>query len=72
MSNTIIGGIAQVTNIKPVTKTLDEIIEEEKSFKITRFPEVPELPKYVIDDRVNRSVIPKDFYKKNKKNSSKK
>lgn len=72
MSNTIIGVIAQVTNIKPVTNTLDEIIEEEKSFKITRFPEVTELPKYVIDDRGNRSVIPKDFYKKNKKNSSKK
>lgn len=72
MSNTMIGGIAQVTNIKPITKTLDEIIEEEKSFKVTRFPKVTEIPNCIIDDRGERGVIPKDFYKKNKKNNRKK
>ena len=56
---------------KPIYKSLNEIIEEEKSFKITRLPEVQELPN-IINDKGNRSVIPKDFYKKNKKNSSKK
>ena len=29
---------------KPIYKSLNEIIEEEKSFKITRLPEVQELP----------------------------
>ena len=57
---------------KPIYKSLNEIIEEEKSFKITRLPEVQELPNIIINDKGNRSVIPKDFYKKNKKNSSKK
>ena len=53
-------------------KSLNEIIDEQKSFKITRLPEVKELPNIIINDKGNRSVIPKDFYKKNKKNSSKK
>ena len=57
---------------KPIYKSLNEIIEEEKSFKITRFPEVQELPNIIINDKGNKSVIPKNFYKKNKKNSSKK
>ena len=49
---------------KPIYKSLNEIIEEEKSFKITRLPEVQELPNIIIIDKGNRSVIPKDFYKK--------
>ena len=57
---------------KPIYKSLNEIIEEEKSFKITRLPEVQELPNIIINDKGNKSVIPKNFYKKNKKNSSKK
>ena len=57
---------------KPIYKLLNEIIEEEKSFKITRLPEVQELPNIIINDKGNKSVIPKNFYKKNKNNSSKK
>ena len=71
ISNITSGGTAQ-TFVKPITKTLDEIVEEGKSFKITNFPEVQELPNCIINYKGSRSVIPEDFYRKNKKNSSKK
>jgi len=57
---------------KPIYKSLNEIIEEEKSFKITRLPEVQELPNIIINDKGNKSVIPKNFSKSFLKDISKK
>ena len=47
------------------TKKLNEIIEEEKSFKITA-PEPIEIDNLVILNVKERSVIPPNFYKKKK------
>ena len=53
------------TKIVGNTKKLNEIIEEEKSFKITA-PEPIEIDKLVISNVKERSVIPPNFYKKKK------
>ena len=51
------------TKIVGNTKKLSEIIEEEKSFKITA-PEPIEIDDLVISNVKERSVIPPNFYKK--------
>ena len=51
------------TKIVGNTKKLNEIIEEEKSFKITA-PEPIEIDNLVISNVKERSVIPPNFYKK--------
>lgn len=51
------------TKIVGNTKKLNEIIEEEKSFKITA-PELIEIDNLVISNVKERSVIPPNFYKK--------
>ena len=53
------------TKIVGNTKKLNEIIEEEKSFKITA-PEPIEIDNLVISNVKERSVIPLNFYKKRK------
>ena len=53
------------TKIVGNTKKLNEIIEEEKSFKITA-PEPIEIDNLVISNVKERSVIPPNFYKKRK------
>lgn len=53
------------TKIVGNTKKLNEIIEEEKSFKITA-PTPIEIDDLVISNIKERSVIPPDFYKKKK------
>ena len=53
------------TKIVGNTKKLNEIIEEEKSFKITA-PEPIEIDNLVILNVKERSVIPPNFYKKKK------
>ena len=53
------------TKIVGNTKKLNEIIEEEKSFKITA-PEPIEMGDLVISNVKERSVIPPNFYKKKK------
>lgn len=53
------------TKIVGNTKKLNEIIEEEKSFKITA-PEPIEIDNLVISNVKERSVIPPNFYKKKK------
>ena len=53
------------TKIVGNTKKLNEIIEEEKSFKITA-PTPIEIDDLVISNVKERSVIPPDFYKKKK------
>ena len=53
------------TKIVGNTKKLNEIIEEEKSFKITA-PELIEIDNLVISNVKERSVIPPNFYKKKK------
>ena len=57
----------ELVNTKTIgnTKKLSEIIEEEKSFKITA-PEPIEIDKLVISNVKERSVIPPNFYKKKK------
>ena len=51
------------TKIVGNTKKLNEIIEEEKSFKITA-PEPIEMGDLVISNVKERGVIPPNFYKK--------
>ena len=53
------------TKIVGNTKKLNEIIEEEKSFKITA-PEPIKIDDLVISNVKERSVIPPNFYKKKK------
>ena len=59
--------VKELVNTKIVgnTKKLNEIIEEEKSFKITA-PEPIEIDNLVISNVKERSVIPPNFYKKRK------
>ena len=53
------------TKIVGNTKKLNEIIEEEKSFKITA-PEPIKIDDLVISNVKERSVIPLNFYKNRK------
>ena len=53
------------TKIVGNTKKLSEIIEEEKSFKITA-PKPIEIGDLVISNIKERGVIPPNFYKKKK------